>query len=192
MPIRIGDVECKIPLAKAYTGDTEVYEESDPVEPFTVNIVPRSWTSITNYYHYSSTNEYGTWDIEGNRTTASSGGALQNGFNGNTNNFAAGMMSPDETYYTITFPTGVKISPSTLYIVYAYFGDGSEIQGYNVSTNSWEQVTALQYTTSATKSLTLAITTTNYYSAFRIHVYPTSGSVPQLKDFQIKEGNIKG
>lgn len=167
-------------------------EENEEIE-FSVCPFPTSWTQVTQYLKYTATNEYGEWNISVDKVSNSSN-ILPNAFDNNTSNyFRSASLETDEETSTVYIELPKLICPKEIYIRYNKTKN-AKIQGFNPISGTWSTLKTLT-SSSSSKAETFEITTTTFYSKFRIVSNRYGSSVIQqyfqLFEFQIQSGSIK-
>ena len=189
-------------VKKGYIGVGGVarqFYSSETLIPFTSNPAPIAWTP-TNSYPISialkarGTNEYGTWTISADSKYGTTDDyTIDKAFDGATTKYWSSDYKDAavESYIQLDLPTGVTIKPITVYAKYSRIAGGT-IQGFNPTTNSWENLISLTKSSTAIEN-TDELTTEVYYSKFRIHGYRYSSTYKQLYvyELQIQSGTLK-
>lgn len=144
---------------------------------------------------YIGSNTYGTWTI-----TATNAydyhypvyEAFDNNTGGSNWVSTEHASSSDKFYVTVQCPINIAIKPSSIRVVYRGTGNNSKLQGYNVDTNAWEDLSSLTATGNM-KDETFTYTADKYYSQFRLALtrFTTSYSENEVWDFQIEAGTIR-
>lgn len=172
------------------------YTSSSTNEPFYLSIAPTSWSGGSSGQGSAGTiwtgnNDLGEWKITCNRDTNN----LNQGFNGNTSNYAESRNVNENPIWQITLPTTILISPTLIEYTYSNSkASDTKIQGWNPDTSSWEDLFAQGDNISASTTGTLvttSISTPNYYSSFRLNVTRYGNQSGRLFNFVIKQGTIK-
>ena len=174
-------------------GVAKVVYGQEIIIPFSTCPFPTSWTEITENVDYIATNTYGQWEIK----TSINSGVLYAAFDQLDSTVWTGSTISSSGYLEcceIDCPNNTSILPTTFKIRYRRVGtSGSTIQGYNVSTDTWEDLATLWGTNNSITTQTLNVTTDNYYSKFRLHLtrYSSSYSAPHIIDLQVIAGIMK-
>jgi hypothetical protein len=188
MPLKSGTIDFKMPYSKAYLGSTLIYQEATGEEvAFTSCLFPETWTAVTGDTVYSSTNDYGIWTISSNGRYSNNYN-ISYAFDGSTSSgWRNASGGGKEGEIIINCP--VLIKPTTIYVKSSsLYNSNCTLQGYNPTTESWEDL----FRFNKNGEITEVITTSNYYSKFRIYGTNMSNtSTMSIDEFQITEGYYK-
>ena len=173
-----------------YVGVDKTHELSE----FTSSRAPINWTDSGNGKTATATNSYGEWKITASQIQDATSYNTINAFDTSEYSFwNSGNLSSDTDFVWcgIYLPEGLSINPKKFSLRYDDFRN-AHIQGLNEATEAWENIASLT-DTSSMLSVTPAVTTTNYYKAFRIAGYRYSSTYknPALDSFQITAGTMK-
>lgn len=168
-------------------------EEESLIE-FTVCPFPTSWTQVTQYLEFTASNDYGIWNIETDGY-GSSTYRLYNLFDRDISTyFRTKTLASDAETSIIDIICPKLICPQKIYIKYSRTKNAS-IQGFNPSTNEWEVLKTLSYSSTSDSEETIELTTETFYSKFRIETYRYGGSGvtrnAEFFEFQIQSGLMK-
>jgi hypothetical protein len=170
------------------------YKDSNAIQTyFTNSIAPTNWVLYSNDYRAKAGNAYGEWEIIGdNKPNSGAPYLINSGFDDDSSTyFATGSYVGHERYTYMKAP--VDICPTSIYVQYYYVSGDSTIQGYNYYTNQWEDLCQLDYTASTKVGNTYTISTTKYYSYFRMNMFWSSSSgsnSARLYEFKINSGYV--
>jgi hypothetical protein len=193
MPAKLGTITKKFPFSKIYLGSVLKYQRGSASTGFSVCPFPTSWTSVNEYLEFTSTNDYGAWNIitDGYSSTK----RLSNVFDGDVSTyFRTKVLTSDTETSIIDIICPKLICPQKIYIKYSRTKNAS-IQGFNPNTNEWEVLKTLSYSSTSDSEETIELTTKTFYSKFRLETYRygTSGSTRSAEffEFQIQSGSMK-
>lgn len=154
---------------------------------------PTSWSEITAEKDYEGINSYGTWHAVASSSYSMSyspAKALDNDESTYWRSYNL-MSSSAKATFGIHCPENISIKPVKIHIVYGPNGD-AVLQGFNVETKVWEDITTFSKSSSTT-TIDLDITTEKYYSKFQFvsPYYSSSKDTVYVNEFNITEGFIK-
>ena len=155
---------------------------------FTVCPFPTSWTEVTTRAAYTASNDYGTWGINataGRTSSYSPNKAFDS--NGDT---VYSIMPTNSANSFIEIESPVLIKPAKVYLHYKSLNTTSFFQGYNPTTEQWETLHTLLYSTSE-KEENITISTANFYTKFRIYNSAKLSYTPYIYEIQINSGTIR-
>lgn len=161
---------------------------------FSVCPFPTSWTKGANYSNYSSTNEYGEWNISSTGGFIS-GHYVQSAFDNKTSTWTSywqsGTLSSDSASASVEIECPVYIKPTSIFIFHQYNSATSSVQAYNEDTATWETLYNLKENSGKE---TVTITTDKFYKKFRVvgYRYSYQNTFVQIHEFQITSGTMKG
>lgn len=178
-------------VLKRYIGENLVYQKNGDTF-FTSCPFPTSWTEVTAGTQYKATNDYGEWNIYADDSYDSSSG-VNNAFDeivSTAHKFKNANFT--NKYIEIDLPNGVLIKPLSPKIIYHYTGT-CKFQGFNPNINDWEDLLTLPAnSSSANKTITDEISTSNFYSKFRVKTASYSNKVPTyMCEIEITSGTLR-
>ena len=157
--------------------------------PFAESLCPTVWSNN------EATNDIGTFKVSASTINSSSTPA-SNAFDSDSSSSWRPIASADYEYVQLELPTKVSICPTSITATYqrtVASGTTGYIQGYNEKTSAWENLCELERT-SASRTDTFSVTTSNFYTKFRTYAksYASSSSYAQyIYDLKITAGKIK-
>lgn len=172
-------------------------DEIEELTPFTSSPAPSSWTtSGSDYSSASATNYLGTWALSCPQGVSASSTRIQYGFDSDTSTYTrtANMSSGTTTVsFELTLPDGLSINPTSIHVIYAYWGATRKIQGYNKTTGTWVDIALLSTTGTSVTEETLTISQNTYFTKFRVYgqVHSSTYKFAALYHFKITSGTIK-
>lgn len=155
---------------------------------------PTSWSAIVPGTEHKATNDFGSWKITANH------------FYNMSSYINKAFDNSDSTYWKntsgyslegeIIIDCPVRINPTKVYIKFInfYYNGGGVLQGYNSTTESWEDLLSISEPDDGfAHAITENITTSSYYNKFRIYSTNHSKLNKQMTiyEFQILEGYYK-
>lgn len=189
--IGVSDVAHKI--KKIYVGDANglaklIYESgsSPSGTPFSFNsnIIPTSWTAVTNYTDYKYSNTYGEWTIHASSVyNNSSSYAAQRAFNTSVSNHwrPGSISSGNYEYIQLNFP--VLINPTQFLITTMRTKNVAKLQLLNTS-GVWVDAANLN-AEEVKKQETINLSLSGYFTALRIYGTRYSSNYPYFQVYQV-------
>ena len=179
-------------VLKRYIGENLVYQKNRDTF-FTSCPFPTSWTEVTAGTQYKATNEYGEWNIYADDCYDNGSSGVNKAFDGivsTAHNFKKANFT--NKYIEIDLPNGVLIKPLSPKIIYRYTGT-CKLQGFNPNIDNWEDLLTLPANSSSgNKTITDEISTSNFYSKFRVETASYSNKVPTyMCEIEITSGTLR-
>ena len=178
-------------VLKRYIGENLVYHKNLDTE-FTSCPFPTTWNEVTAGTQYKATNEYGEWNIYADNSYDSSSGVNKafDGIVSTAHKFKKANFT--NKYIEIDLPNGVLIKPLSPKIIYHYTGT-CKLQGFNPNINDWEDLLTLPANSSSgNTTITDEISTSNFYSKFRVETASSSNRVSTyMCEIEITSGTLR-
>ena len=179
-------------VLKRYIGENLVYQKNRDTF-FTSCPFPTSWTEVTAGTQYKATNEYGEWNIYADDCYDNGSSGVNKAFDGivsTAHNFKEANFT--NKYIEIDLPNGVLIKPLSPKIIYHFTGT-CKFQGFNPNIDNWEDLLTLPANSSSgNKTITDEISTSNFYSKFRVETASYSKKVPTyMCEIEITSGTLR-
>ena len=179
-------------VLKRYIGENLVYQKNRDTF-FTSCPFPTSWTEVTAGTQYKATNEYGEWNIYADDCYDNGSSGVNKAFDGivsTAHNFKEANFT--NKYIEIDLPNGVLIKPLSPKIIYHFTGT-CKFQGFNPNIDNWEDLLTLPANSSSgNKTITDEISTSNFYSKFRVETASYSNKVPTyMCEIEITSGTLR-
>ena len=179
-------------VLKRYIGENLVYQKNGDTF-FTSCPFPTSWTEVTAGTQYKATNEYGEWNIYADDCYNNGSSGVNKAFDGivsTAHNFKKANFT--NKYIEIDLPNGVLIKPLSPKIIYHFTGT-CKFQGFNPNIDNWEDLLTLPANSSSSnKTITDEISTSNFYSKFRVETASYSNKVPTyMCEIEITSGTLR-
>lgn len=178
-------------VLKRYIGENLVYQKKLDTE-FTSCPFPTTWTEVTAGTKYKATNEYGEWNIYADNSYDSYSGVNKafDGIVSTAHKFKTANFT--NKYIEIDLPNGVLIKPLSPKIIYHYTGT-CKLQGFNPNINDWEDLLTLPANSSSgNTTITDEISTSNFYSKFRVETASYSNRVSTyMCEIEITSGTLR-
>ena len=179
-------------VLKRYIGENLVYQKNGDTF-FTSCPFPTSWTEVTAGTQYKATNEYGEWNIYADDCYNNGSSGVNKAFDGivsTAHNFKKANFT--NKYIEIDLPNGVLIKPLSPKIIYHYTGT-CKFQGFNPNIDNWEDLLTLPANSSSgNKTITDEISTSNFYSKFRVETASYRNKVPTyMCEIEITSGTLR-
>lgn len=158
-------------------------------QPIIGKIFPTTWQTVTQYYNYKATNNYGQWTISSPTPYERSGRELYNMFDGDTSTEFSGHSWYND-YLQIDCP--IVIIPTKITIIHMYLSSGY-ISGYNVLTNVWETIASIPVSDNSVTTTIVTLDVYKPYSKLRIGGNENASVVgaPDIFEFSIDSGFYK-
>lgn len=179
-------------VLKRYIGENLIYQKNGDTF-FTSCPFPTSWTEVTAGTQYKATNDYGEWNIYADDCYNNGSSGVNKAFDGivsTAHNFKKANFT--NKYIEIDLPNGVLIKPLSPKIIYHFTGT-CKLQGFNPNINDWEDLLTLPANSSSgNKTITDEISTSNFYSKFRVETASYSNKVPTyMCEIEITSGTLR-
>lgn len=179
-------------VLKRYIGENLIYQKNGDTF-FTSCPFPTSWTEVTAGTQYKATNDYGEWNIYADDCYNNGSSGVNKAFDGivsTAHNFKKANFT--NKYIEIDLPNGVLIKPLSPKIIYHFTGT-CKFQGFNPNIDNWEDLLTLPANSSSgNKTITDEISTSNFYSKFRVETASYSNKVPTyMCEIEITSGTLR-
>lgn len=148
-----------------------------------------------------ATNDYGTWGVMASRRPLDASYPAWKAFDKNTSTYYQSLGIFGYSAYLEIFSLetiGAKmwaIKPSSFYVSIGNNYGSARILGYNISSKKWENITNIRTPSDYNSGLTstLTVTTSSYYSRFRLEFtgFSSSYSQPVIREFRVESGTIR-
>ena len=179
-------------VLKRYIGENLVYQKNRDTF-FTSCPFPTSWTEVTAGTQYKATNDYGEWNIYADDCYDNGSSGVNKAFDGivsTAHKFKKANFT--NKYIEIDLPNGVLIKPLSPKIIYRFTGT-CKFQGFNPNIDNWEDLLTLPANSSSgNKTITDEISTSNFYSKFRVETASYSKKVSTyMCEIEITSGTLR-